>query len=100
MGRGGFGGGDGTTSFDLTGKETKVEIDGRDGKVPQTLKATAAGGKLQLSKSTTMTTQMGEMTMTTKENWELSPDGKTLTVIREQTTPRGTNSSTLVFVKS
>jgi len=100
MGRGGFGGGDGTTAYDLTGKETKVEVEGRGGKVPQTLKATASGGKLQLSKSVTMTTDMGEMTMTTKETWELGADGKTMTVTREQTNPRGTNTSTLVFVKS
>ena len=97
MGRGGLG--DGTTSYDLTGKETKVEIDGPNGKMPQALKATTDGGKLQLSKSMTMTTQMGEMTITTKETWGLSTDGKTLTVTREQSTPRGTNTSTMVFVK-
>ena len=100
MGRGGFGGGDGTTSYDLTGKETKVEVEGRGGKVPQTLKATASGGKLQLSKSITMATDAGEITTSTKETWELGSDGKTLTVTREQTSPRGTNTSTLVFVKS
>jgi hypothetical protein len=42
---------------------------------------------------------MGEITSTTKEVWTLSPDGKTLTVARENTTPRGTNSSTLIFIK-
>ena len=43
---------------------------------------------------------MGEISVTTKETWELSADGKTLTVNREQTTPRGTNTSTMVFTKS
>lgn len=99
MGRGG-GFGDSTTSYDLSGKESKIEIDGPNGKMPQTLKASPNGGKLQLTRSMTMNTQMGEMTMTTKETWELSADGKTLTVTREQSTPRGTNTSTMVFTKA
>jgi outer membrane lipoprotein-sorting protein len=92
--------GDGKTVYALDGKETKADIDGPNGKTPQALKAKSEGGKLHLSKSMTMTTQMGEMTMTTKEVWELAADGKTLTVSREQTTPRGVSSSTMVFTKS
>lgn len=99
MGRGGFGGGDGTTTYDLSGKETKIEIDGPNGKMPQALKAAAADGKLTLSKSSSFSGPMGEVTVTTKDTWELSADGKTLTVNRESTTPRGTNTSTMVFVK-
>ena len=98
MGRGGFG--DGTWNYDLTGKETKVEVDGPNGKMPQALKASLDGGKLQLSRSMTITNQMGELTITTTESWELGADGKTLTVTRVQSTPRGTNTSTLVFTKS
>ena len=41
----------------------------------------------------------GEVTISTRETWELAADGKTLSVNREQTTPRGPNSSTMVFVK-
>jgi hypothetical protein len=41
----------------------------------------------------------GEITLTTKESWKLSADGKTLTVDRETTNPRGTQTSKLVFVK-
>ncbi|MGD9588920.1 MAG: hypothetical protein AB7Q37_02355 [Pyrinomonadaceae bacterium] len=92
---GGFGGGDGTTVYDLTGKETKSEIETQMGKIPQTFKAKSEGGKLHLSR--TVSTQMGDMT--TKETWSLSEDGKTLTIEREQATPRGTNASTMVFVK-
>lgn len=92
---GGVGGGDGTVSYDLTGKETKVDIEGPMGNVPQVFKAKSEGGKLHLSR--TVTTQMGDMT--TKETWSLSEDGKTLTVAREQATPRGTNTSTMIFVK-
>jgi hypothetical protein len=68
--------------------------------VPVTLKATFDGGKLNLSRSSTFSGPMGEMTMTTKETWELSADGKTLTVTTERTTPRGTDTTTRVFTKS
>ena len=97
-GRGGFGG-DGTAVYSLEGKETKIEMDGPNGKIPQMLKAKAEGSKLNLSRSMTMSTPGGDMTITTKETWELGADGKTLTVNRESTTPRGTNTSTLVFTK-
>jgi hypothetical protein len=40
------------------------------------------------------------MTLSTKDEWSLSQDGKTLNVKREMTTPRGTNSWTMVFKKS
>lgn len=98
MGRG-FGGGDGTTTYSLDGKETIVEIDGPNGKMPVKYKAVAEGAKLTLSQARTFTGSMGEVTMTTKEAWSLSPDAKTLTVERENTTPRGTSTSTLVFIK-
>ena len=99
MGRGGGGGGDSTVSYSLDGKETTVEIEGPNGKTPVKYKATIEGGKANLSQSRTFTTQMGEITATTKEAWTLSADGKTLTVERESTSPRGTSSSTLVFAK-
>lgn len=99
MGRG-FGGGDGTVAYSLEGKETTVEIDGPNGKMPVKYKAVLEGGNATLSSSRTFNTgPMGEITMTGKDSWSLSADGKTLTVVREQSTPRGTNSSTLVFVK-
>lgn len=103
MGRG-FGGnrafgGDGTVVYSLDGKETTVEVDGPNGKIPVKYKAGFEGGKANLSSSRTFTGPMGEITMTTKETWSLSADGKTLTVVRDQTTPRGTNTSTMVFVK-
>ena len=47
----------------------------------------------------TFSGQMGDVTRTTKETWSLSDDGKTLTVNRETSSPRGTNSTTMVFVK-
>jgi hypothetical protein len=103
MGRGGrfssFG--DGTATYTLDGKETKVEVDGGPmGKVPVTYKgAKEADGSLNLSAAQTMMGPNGEMTISRKETWSLSADGTMLTVSREQTSPRGTNTSTLVFVK-
>lgn len=101
MGRGGFGGGgDGTTVYSLDGKETKSEQETAMGKIPVIFKAKMEkDGKLKLSSSRTFSGQMGEMTVTSKETWWLSDDGKTLTVKREMETPRGTNSSELVFTK-
>ena len=101
MGRGGFGGGgDGTTVYSLDGKETVVEMEGPQGKMPITYKAaTAADGSVVLTSSRTFNGPNGEIKITTKETWKLSADGKTLTVDRESTTPRGAQNSTLVFVK-
>lgn len=103
MGRGGFGagGGDGMTVYSLDGKETKAEQETPMGKIPVSYKADLdQGGKLTLHSSRTFSTQMGEMTMTTKETWTLSGDGKTLTVKRETQTPRGAQASEMVFTKS
>lgn len=101
MGRGGFGGGgDGTTVYSLDGKETVGEVDGPMGKMPVTYKASVGtDGTLVLSNSRSFEGPMGEIKLTTKETWKLSPDGKTLTVERENTTPRGAQTSTLVFIK-
>lgn len=102
MGRGGFGaGGDGTTVYSLDGKETKAEQETAMGKIPVSYKANLEkGGKLTLNSSRTFSTQMGEMTVTTKETWTLSEDGKILTVKREIQTPRGAQTSEMVFTKS
>lgn len=99
MRRGGGFGGDGTFLYTLDGKESSIETDGPMGKVPVKLKAEIDGGKLKLSSTRTFNTQMGEVSMTTKETWTLSDDGKTLTVKRDTETPRGTNSSEMVFTR-
>lgn len=100
-GRGfGMGMGDGSVSYSLEGKETKVEMDGPNGKIPVIYKASLeTDGSLKLSNSRTFQGPNGEMTMTSKETWKLSADGKTLTVDRENTNMRGTQTSKLVFVK-
>jgi hypothetical protein len=100
-GRGGRGGGDASVTYALDGKETKVEVDTPRGKVPVNYKGSAeTDGSLKLSTSRTVNGPQGEVTMTTKETWKLSADGKTLTVDRESTSPRGHQTSTLVFAKA
>jgi len=92
-------GGDTSTTYSLDGKETTVTVDSQMVSMPVTLKAKFEGSKLSLSQTRTFNGERGEMSMTTKEIWELEADGKTLTVTRESTRARGTNSSTMVFVK-
>ncbi|MEP6705014.1 MAG: hypothetical protein ABJB34_09430 [Acidobacteriota bacterium] len=92
-------GGDGTVAYSLDGKETIVEIDGPNGKMPIKYKAALEGGKANLSSSRSFNGPMGDVTVTTKDTWTLSPDGKTLTVARLQSSPRGDSTSTLVFAK-
>ena len=100
MGRGFGGMGDGSVTYSLDGKELKVEMDGPNGKMPVVYKGTVeANGSLKLSNSRTFAGPMGQITMTTKETWTLSTDGKSLTIDRENTTPRGAQTSKLVFVK-
>jgi len=91
--------GDGTVAYSLDGKETIVEVDRPNGKLPIKYKAALAGGKADLSSSRSFNGPMGDVTVTTKDTWTLSADGKTLTDVRLQSTPRGDSTSTLVFVK-
>ena len=92
-------GGDGTVAYSLEGKETVVEVDGPNGKMPIKYTAKLEGGKANLASTRSISGPMGDLTVTVKDVWSLSADGKTLTVVREQSSPRGTTSSTLVFVK-
>ncbi|MFN6962504.1 MAG: hypothetical protein ACK4S4_01930 [Pyrinomonadaceae bacterium] len=98
MGRGGSGG-DGTTTYTLDGKETTIQQEGPMGSMPVKLTAKAEGDKLHLSRTSTFIGPMGEMTISNKETWSISDDGKTLTIEREMSSPRGTSASTMVFTK-
>ena len=100
-GRGGrgFGGGDGTTTYTLDGKETTTQRETQMGSIPVKHTAMLDQGRVRISSSSNFSGQSGEITITTKETWTMSDDGKTLTVERESTSPRGTNSSTMVFAK-
>lgn len=85
-----------TVIYDLGGKETTAEAPGG----AATYKAKVEkNGNLKLSSTRKVTTQMGEMTITTKDAWELIEDGKTLKVTREIESPRGAISSEMYFTK-
>ena len=94
-------GGESSNTYSLNGSELKREMDGPNGtKVPVSfMGAKESDGSLKLSSSRTFNTPNGEMTSTTRETWKLSADGKTLTIERESSSPRGSQTSTLVFVK-
>lgn len=99
-GRGMMGGGDGTTVYKLDGKETTTEVEGPMGKMPVKTTATMGGDALNITSARTLNTQMGEMTLTTKEKWMLSDGGKTLTVVSTTTTPRGEQTTEMVYTKN
>lgn len=98
-GRRGGGPGGGKLSYDLTGKETKMEASGGfGGNVVLKAKVEKDGG-LKLTQDRSFEGPMGAMTIKTVENWKLSDDGKTLTVSSSTETPRGTRSQKMVFAK-
>ena len=99
---GGFSGGDGTQiyNYSLEGRETTTEGVAGIPAASATLKANLEkNGKLNLSSTRKFNTQAGETTVTTKETWELLDGGKTLKVVRETETRRGTQTSELYFTK-
>lgn len=102
MGRGGIGAGpagDGKFTYDLNGSETRTVQATQFGTVPVRLKAALEKDKLTLSSVRTLSTPMGDVTVTTREEWVLSQEGERLTVKRVTETPRGTNTMTLVFTR-
>lgn len=94
MGRGMMGGG--KLSYSLDGKETKSE--GAMGDVAVKAEA-GANGKLVLTQNRNLETQMGSFSLKTVETWELSPDGKTLTINSSTETPRGNRTQKMVFTR-
>ncbi len=96
---GGFIGGDTSYTYSLDGKETTIQQETPVGTMPLKLKAKQDGLKLSLSQSRTISGPMGDNTITTTEEWNLSADGKTLTVKRENQNPRGAMTTTYVYTK-
>jgi hypothetical protein len=100
-GRGFVGGGDMPATYALDGKDARSEVDGPGGaKVPVITNGKVDGSKMTLSRSSTFNGPNGLITSSTKEMWELGPDGKTLTITTERVTFRGTDKTTRVFTKS
>jgi hypothetical protein len=94
---GGGMGGDGSNTYMLDGKEVKSEIQSQMGSIPVSTTAKIDGGKLVITR--TVTTPMGART--TSDSWELSSDGKTLTVTSQRPNrDGGTDTIIKVFTKS
>lgn len=93
------GGGDGTSTYSLDGKEVVTERETQMGKIPTKTIAKIKDGKFHVESSTTFNTPNGEMTMTNKSVWELSADGKTLTVKTTQSGRNGDTTTEWVYTK-
>jgi hypothetical protein len=102
-GRRGMRGGGGNQqplTYSLDGKETKATTGGgRFGGEAKLKAKSEKDGKMKLMQTRSFEGPMGSMSIKTTEIWELSADGKTLTVSSETETPRGTRSSKMVFMK-
>lgn len=92
-------------TYNLDGSEVKTEtgIRTQNGliQVPTTLKAAAGeDGKLQITITREIPLPDKIFKGVTVEDWELSSDGKTLTIPRTDDTPRGKMQADMVFVKT
>jgi hypothetical protein len=97
-GGGGFGGGGaaGPMTYKLDGETT---MDTQGGKVTLTAKWADGGKVLQLTSVRNVNFQGNEMTITTKERWELADGGKTLKLHRTTETQRGPQEVKITLVK-
>lgn len=98
-GRGMGGGANQPSTYTLDGKETTSEIGGGQMSGTAKMKSAWDGSKLNLTSVRTFNTQMGEMTVTQKETWEMVDGGKALKVSRTTESPRGNQSQEFYFTK-
>lgn len=99
MGGGRGGGMGGPQVYNLDGSETTADVGGGQMTGKATSKATWSGGTLELSRKTTFQGPNGEVTSVNTRKLSLSGDGKVLTAVTHNESPRGTTDSTLVFNK-
>jgi hypothetical protein len=85
-------------SYKLDGSEATLDMGGR-GSATAKAEWQNGGKTLKLTTKRTFNFQGNDVTSTTTEIWDLSSDGKTLTIQRTSESPRGTMNSTLVFTK-
>ena len=86
-----------TFAFTFDGKETVASAPGPIGKsMPVKTSSKWEGSKLIL----TTTRTRNEITVVTKDTWELMADGKTLIIRRDNTGPEGTTTTARVYTKS
>lgn len=90
-----------SVTYFFEGKETGAQTAGIPVLVTSAHKASMeADGRLNLASTRDIETQeMGALTITLRETWELADEGKTLRVSRTMETPTGIHSSELIFVK-
>ena len=91
--------GGGTNTYSLDGKELNSENETQIGKVLVKSKGEIRDSKLNLQAIRTINNPNGEITITTREVWELSANGKILTIKREFDSQRGKINSELIFTK-
>jgi hypothetical protein len=91
--------GDGTTTYSLDSKDTKAQQEPPMGSSAVNRAKWGKDGSLQLSQTKTISGPNGEMTVSLKESWTLSADGKVLNVKRETDTLNGKTSSESVYEK-
>lgn len=92
--------GDGTTVYNLDGAESTVMTDSLAGKAPLKLKANfESDGKLNLNSERVIKTPGGDISIITKEIWELIDGGKTLKITREVKTPSGAKKGEMFYTK-
>jgi len=101
---GGAGGGGGRppaapTPYNLDGTETTSDVNFGQATGKATNKATWTGGTLELVRKSVINGPNGEITTTNSQKLSLSADGKVLTAVTHNESPRGTTGSTLVFNK-
>lgn len=89
----------GTIIFTFDGKETTTEQQSEIGKISIKAKGAFKNDKLKLETTRSFNTPMGEVSLKTKEDWELSADGKTLTIKRETEAQGRTESSELTYIR-
>jgi hypothetical protein len=89
-----------TYKYNLDGSESTVEVAGRmPGKATLKAKWLGEGKTLELSSVRNLNFQGNEVTITTKEHWELAEEGKVLKIHRTTESPRGTQEAKLTFNK-
>ncbi len=101
-GGGMMGGGNGTVTYNLDGKEKTVGTMWQDGSQNSSISLKAKmenDGKLTLVSTRSINTPNGAMNIKTTDKWELVDGGKALKVTRDSETPRGTQSSEMYFTK-
>ena len=90
-----------SATFTFDGKETVASVNGRDGKpMPVRTSSMWDGSKLVLTTSRTHGSPQGEITTVQKDTWDLTADGKTLIIRRDNTGPEGTTTTARVYTKS